>query len=85
MALKEICSTCTSPQYYYGNKLSDQDTIPLLARLMANAIVQEDIINLAQFQAESLPDYYIPEYYKPGIAANADNTEDPNDSEPSPI
>ena len=49
--------TCTDPRYYYGNELSGEETLPLLARLMANAIVKEDNNNMAQFYAESLIDY----------------------------
>jgi hypothetical protein len=53
---------CTYPRYYYGNKLSGKDTLPLLARLMASAIVKENNNNMAQFYAESLIDYYVAEY-----------------------
>jgi hypothetical protein len=38
---------------------------------------------MAQFYAESLIDYYIPEYYQPGRPVDKNATEDPNDYEPS--
>jgi hypothetical protein len=76
---------CTDPRYYYGNELSGEDTLPLLARLMASAIVKENDNNMAQFYAKSLIDYYDAEYYAPGKIANPNATEDPNDYEPSSI
>jgi hypothetical protein len=52
---------------------------------MASAIVKNSEINIAQFYAESLIDYYIPEYYQPGLPANKNANEDHNDYEPSSI
>jgi hypothetical protein len=60
----DICTTCKNPRHYYGNELSGEDTLPLLACLMASAIVKEDDNNMAQFYVESLIDYYVEEYYK---------------------
>jgi hypothetical protein len=48
-------------------------------------MVKEPEINMAQFYAESLIDYYIPEYYQPGQPADKNATEDPNDYKPSSI
>jgi hypothetical protein len=74
-----ICTTCTDHRYYYDNDLWDKDTLPLLARLMASAIVKELEINIAQFYTESLIDYVIPEYYQPERPVNKNATKDPND------
>jgi hypothetical protein len=52
---------------------------------MASAIVKESDINMAQFYAESLIDYYIREYYQPRRPTNKNATEVPNDYEPSSI
>jgi lipase chaperone LimK len=76
---------CTNPRYYYDNKLSGKDTLPLLARLVASAIVKENDNNMAQFYAKSLIDYYVAEYYTPGKIADPNATEGPNDYEPSSI
>jgi hypothetical protein len=75
----------TDPRYYYGNKLSGEDALPLLARLMASAIVKENDNNMAQFYAKSLIDYYVAEYYSKGKIADPNATEDSNDYEPSSI
>jgi hypothetical protein len=55
-----------------GNELSGEDTLPLLARLMASAIVKENDNNMAQFYAESLIDYYVAEYYTPVLHSRKD-------------
>jgi hypothetical protein len=81
----DICMKCTNPRYYYGNEVSGEDTLPLLARLMASAIVKENDNNMAQFYAESLIDYYVAEYYTAGKIADPNATEDPNDYNPSSI
>jgi hypothetical protein len=44
----DICMTCINPRNYYGNELLGEDTLPLLARLMASAIVKESDNNMAQ-------------------------------------
>jgi hypothetical protein len=80
-----ICTTCKNPRYYYGNKLSGKDTLQLLARLMASAIVKENDNNMTQFYVKSLINYYVKEYYELGRPANPNVTEDPNDNEPSTI
>jgi hypothetical protein len=48
-------------------------------------MVKESDINMAQFYAESLTDYYIAERYQPGRHADKNATEDPNDYKPSSI
>jgi hypothetical protein len=58
----DVCTTCLHPHHYYGNTMSETDTIPLLAQLMAGAITREAEINVAQHNAESLIDFYIAEY-----------------------
>ena len=86
LGLISLCSVeCTDPHYYYANELSGEDTLPLLARLMASAIVKENDNNMAQFYAKSLIDYYVAEYYTPRKIADPNATEDPNDYEPSSI
>jgi hypothetical protein len=77
--------TCINPRNYYGNELLGEDTLPLLARLMASAIVKESDNNMAQFYAKSLINYYVAEYYPPGRPAGPNATEDPNDYKPSSI
>jgi hypothetical protein len=48
--------TCIDSRYNYGNELSGEDPLPLIARLMASAIVKQSGNNMAQFYAESLID-----------------------------
>jgi hypothetical protein len=81
----DICTTCKTPCYYYSTELLGEDTLPLLARLMASAIVKEDDNNMAQFYVKSLIDYYVEEYYQLGRPAGPKATEDPNDNGPSTI
>jgi hypothetical protein len=81
----DICTTCKNPRHYYGNELSGEDTLPLLACLMASAIVKEDDNNMAQFYIESLINYYVEDYYELGRPADPNATEDPNDNKPSTI
>jgi hypothetical protein len=81
----DICTTCCNPRYYYGNDLTDTNTLPLLARLMASAIANVNDNNIAFFYASSLIDFYIPEYYAFGPPAGENNTEDPNYFEPASI
>jgi hypothetical protein len=55
--------------------MSETDTIPLLAQLMAGAITKEAEINVAQHNAESLIDFYIAEYWEsatPGYPTDHD-------------
>jgi hypothetical protein len=68
-----------------SNELSGEDALPLLARLMASAIVKEDGNNMDQFYVQSLIDYYVDEYYKFGPPPYQNATEDPNMNEPSTI
>ena len=74
----DICTTCRNPRYYYGNDRLDRDTLPLLARLMATAICEEDNINVAQLYTESLVDFYISEYYMPARHDSAVPNDDDN-------
>ena len=55
--------------------MSETDTIPLLAQLMAGAITREGEINVCQHNTESLIDFYIAEYYEsatPGYPTDHD-------------
>jgi hypothetical protein len=52
---------------------------------MGSAIVKESEVNITQLYAESLINYYIPEYYHPRLPGNKNATEDPNDYKPSSI
>jgi hypothetical protein len=52
---------------------------------MASAVVTEPEIDIAQFYAESLIDFYISEYYTPGYPPHEYSSEDPNDSKPASI